>query len=170
MHTTQHPFDDVAVVAEKAARRLRVVTMIGSDLPALERATAHGALVLLDIQQGFERRSRDTSPSGSLCSEVGGPSNRVAFHHLAQLFGALLRFFCFRVLASLRSDVMFRVMKSAALLHLWTSVVLAKTLSLSIDVRKASQAAAFQVCGPLLRSGCGFGYSHARSLTLTSYA
>ena len=169
LHTTQHSLNDVAVVAKQSSWLLRVMAMIGSYLPTIKLAMANCTLVILNIQESLKHICRYSSASSSLFGEMRRPSNWVAFFHFLQLFSALLCLFCFRILASLRCDVMFCIMKSTTFFYIWTSVVFTKTLTLTLNIGKSAQAVVLQICGPLFRGGGRFSFLHWRNIKI-SYA
>jgi hypothetical protein len=89
LHTFQHPFNDVAVVAEKTSWCARIVAMIGSYLPSAEGSTANGATSVLMNEKFINQVGREASPTLALFGDTVCPFSGARFYRLilGQLYG-----------------------------------------------------------------------------------
>lgn len=80
-HASQHPFHDVAVVAEQSSRLAGVVAMIGSNLLAfLKGARANSAFVLLNNEEAVNVPIAKASPAAALGVKPLGPFDGIGLN------------------------------------------------------------------------------------------
>ncbi len=150
LHTAQHPFHDVAVVAEQPARGFGVVAVIGAHLAPVKGAKAHGAAVTLEGEQLGEKPGIHAGSVDPLPFEAFAPTFGVCLELLAQFLGTGLGLLALRVLRALRPHLRAGVVRGSAGLHLGPGVVLPQPGLFPFFVRQTAQAVVLKVRRPLL--------------------
>jgi hypothetical protein len=156
LHAAQHPFDDVAVVAEQASGLAAVVTMIRPNLPAFKIASANSAAVGLNNKEAFHLRPSQARPCTALSVNDLRPSDRVGSEFGVSSLPHFLRFGGSVELAAALSGFRRVATLLATRLHLRSLVVFSFSRSDFIPSFETALAMPLKVIGPLFRGAVSF--------------
>lgn len=158
LHSTQHSFDDVAMVAKKPSRLSAVVAMVGSDLPSVEGSRADGTPAFLNSHKLFDHSRGCARPPPSLTFVPGSPTDRIIFQSLVQLFRSDFGLSPLRSRSFSFNDMWLGVVGFSAGLHFRARSVFAKSGLLLLKTTKPVLTHLRQMCGPFFRSALSFGF------------
>lgn len=158
LHAAQHPFDDVAVVAEQTSGSVGVVAVVGSDLSASKVSSANSASVILvneKLGDFLFAHARSLAalginyfrPRRRVVSDLripdGGPTP--TFGTLAERPSALSGFGTVAVFLAARFD-------------LWALTIGPLFGAGFVQVSEAAQAVRFKILRPLFRTAISFSH------------
>ena len=163
-HASQHPFNDVAVVAQKSTGFAGVMAMIGPNLSSIKVSAAYSALVVLYLQKFCNVCIGHSSASFSLLRQALVVAFCVSFTQSDKFFRSGFGFFGFRMFPSSSFGLRAGVDKAPAFLDLWPCTVLAAPLAFALKVCKSVGAVVLEIFGPLFL--CVFGFAIGFHTTL----
>jgi hypothetical protein len=157
-HPTQHPFNNVAVMAKQPSWFAAVVAMICPHLFAFETFLTNGAPIFLRNKEIFNLFRREASASLTLCGKTFSPSFRVFLKFHSKLFGAHLSGFgsSMSMSTTFRRYLRLGVVSPASGLHVGTLVISALALSLLVETALPALPMIFKVLLPLFGAALGF--------------
>lgn len=159
-HTTQHPFDDVAVVAKQSARRVCVVAVIRAYLAAVKRTLAYATFAFLQRVQFGEKRRTYARSVNALSLQDLGPTLGVGPLHIVEFLGTGLGLCGLRVCTSFCRNFWFSVTCSAARFYLRARRVFPQAFAFRIYADRTTCASLREVVGPFLGRTISFQLSH----------
>lgn len=151
-------------MTKNASRFSCVMAMVGASAVCSSKfSEAYSAATVLFKKSRSEEFSRKTGSYFSLGGKFGGPNIGV-FIPMFLFSQASLNFcfICFAVKAALSQYFGLSVMRRATGFYLWALVVFTKSLSLVINIRKATKFVIFEVLRPFFWRAVSF--YHSRSL------
>lgn len=157
LHASQHPLNDVAVMAEKPARLSTVMAMIRSNLFSVEASAANSALAVLSLHKGGYIGGGHSGSAAALAVENGGIPNGVRADGsvIRGRVGLLPR-------PSLGAALRVRIANAASLFHGRISIANSALGAYGIAIGVVVSRLLSAVGGPLF--GRAIGFSHTRCL------
>lgn len=159
LHTTQHPFNDVAVVAQKPSAFAGVVAVVCSCLTPVKASVTNSALVVLNDEQSLNVLVGKSRSPLALRGQSSFMTLGVCSSERHKLFGSRLSFWCLRSFAAFGLRLRASVYLLATGLNIGSAVVLPAFSSLLFNIGEAANAVVFKMCRPLFGSAVTFGFA-----------
>lgn len=159
LHTAQHPFNDVAVVAQESSAFAGVVAVICAYLTPVKASVTDSALVVLNGEQSLNVFVGESRSPLALRGQSGLVTFRVSSPERHKLFGPGLSFRRLCSFASFGFRLRAVVYLLATGLNIGSAVVLPAFRSFLFKFREATDAVVFKVSRPLFGSAVTFTFA-----------